>query len=113
MITRRLAIDRFDLGAGALVLVLFSTISLVIIAGDHVGLTVQSVTPQSRASSRATIRVWFDEPLQTISASSHFQIFPPVVGQILVTDNTLTFQPAASFRPNQRYSITLQAGLLA
>ncbi len=105
--------DRFDCTAVIVIFALLAAIGLVIVHGDQIGIGVQSYGPTTQGSSRATIRVLFDEPLEPKSLTSRFSIAPAVQGSLSVSQNQLVFRPAQAFQPGQDYRVTVNAGIQA
>ncbi|MCC7446500.1 MAG: PD40 domain-containing protein [Anaerolineae bacterium] len=103
--------DRFDWIVGLFIAALLIVTGIVILRGDQIGIGVQRFTPQASASSRAAIRITFDEPIDQPSAESRLTILPAVRGKLSVTQNQLTFVPEQPLTQGQAYTVTLRAGV--
>src|SRR5258706_15273581 len=101
-------LDRLDAAVAAMVAVLVLIIGLVVLRGDQIGIAVQSFGPKNSGSSRAPIRVMFDEPITT--ANAIISLVPPVQGQVMVSKNQLSFLPSQPLVQGQEYTVTVRAG---
>lgn len=107
-----LAVEPFDLLMILCIVGLIAAIGFVVLRGDQVGLGVLYFGPTESASSRATIQITFDEPIQAISkVESYFSLTPPIKGRILVINKQIIFQPAETLQLEQTYTVTIRAGL--
>jgi Tol biopolymer transport system component len=106
-------VNRFDLTVISLMAVLALLTSVVIIRGDRVGVRVVALSPERGAtsvSSRAAIRVTFDQEMEQTSVEERFAISPPVEGTFQWEGQTLVFRPAQPLAHNMDYTVTLLQG---
>lgn len=104
-------LDRFDWAVLLAVLTLLVAIGWVVVHGDQVGIHIQSFGPSGLVSSKASLRVIFDERLEQSSLESHFVIDPPVSGRLVAIGSQLTFQPREPFQTGHVYQVIIRAGL--
>src|SRR5690349_4636076 len=101
--SKRFLPDRLDLGVGLSVLILLIAIGIVVLRGDQIGISVENYGPQTSGSTRASIRVTFDEPLVPQTVDGSISLVPPIQGKLAVTNNELSFLPAQPLTQGQEY----------
>ncbi|MEP7287711.1 MAG: Ig-like domain-containing protein [Chloroflexota bacterium] len=104
-------LDRFDVIMLVAMAALVVAIGVAIARGDQIGLAVQNFGPTQSASSRAAIRVTFDDPVVAQSATLRLILTPPVPGKMTVAGNQITFRPDQALTQGQEYTVTLKAGI--
>jgi Tol biopolymer transport system component len=106
-------VERFDLAIAVVCLALFVMIGIVIARGDQLGIMIQSYGPLEMGSSRAQIRITFDEPVEQESIEANVIVDPPVQGTFSVKQNLVVFSPAQPLRQGQDYTVVVRAGIQA
>jgi hypothetical protein len=106
-------LERVDMFVGVIALTLLAILELTIVRGDQVGIGVQSFAPSSPISSRASLEITFDEPLNPSSTENQLIIEPAVAGKTAVADKAIVFQPTEPFQPGHVYKLTLLPGISA
>ncbi|MCB9437216.1 MAG: Ig-like domain-containing protein [Anaerolineales bacterium] len=99
----------------AVIAIIAVAIAALVLYGDHVGVTIISVTPEASTtvSIDAAIQINFDQPMNQDSVRAHFVTEPKVEGAFRWTSGTLTFVPDPPLNPGQRYTFTIEAGAKA
>jgi TolB protein len=106
-------VNRFDWSVLSLMAVLALLTGVVIVRGDRVGVRVVAFSPERGAanvSSRAAIRVTFDQEMERASVEKRFTLSPPVEGTFQWEGKTLVFHPAQPLAYDADYTITLRQG---
>lgn len=106
--------SRFDGIVLATMLALLLGILLLVWRGDAVGLQLISTNPANNAqnvSTRANIRLTFDQPLTPAEAAAPLAFEPPVAGHSRTEGTTLIFTPDAPLAPGTTYHVQLAAGV--
>jgi Tol biopolymer transport system component len=106
-------VERFDLVIAVVCLALAVMIGFVIARGDQLGIIIQSYGPVEMGSSRAQIRITFDEPVEQASIEANVIVDPPVPGAFSVTQNLVVFSPSQPLRQGQDYTVVVRAGIQA
>ena len=97
----------------AVMALLVASIAVVIVRGDQIGLSVQAYSPAAASSSRASIQVTFDNPLQAPVSDSALTLSPPIVGKLAVSGAQITLKPSQPLASGVQYRATLHAGIRA
>ncbi|MFN8457736.1 MAG: Ig-like domain-containing protein [Anaerolineae bacterium] len=87
---------------------------LIVALGNRIGLQVVAVEPADGAtdvSTRATLRVKFDQKLAVFDSGFPLSVTPPVSGTLRWEESTLAFTPAQPLTPGTEYRVTLAADL--
>ncbi len=106
-------LDRFEIAAGIVIVLVLISIGTTISAGDRAGVAVVNISPQGTAHTTSTINITFGEPMDAASVAQHFIIQPHVDGKITWSGPQLTFAPAHPLAGGQSYSVTLKAGAVS
>jgi Tol biopolymer transport system component len=99
--------------AQRLILALF-ILGLLIILGNRIGLQVVVVEPADGAtdvSTRAIVRLKFDQKLAAFDSGFPFSITPPVSGTLRWEETALAFVPAQLLSPGTTYTVTVGGDL--
>ncbi|NJL92621.1 MAG: hypothetical protein HC915_02280 [Anaerolineae bacterium] len=102
-------LESFDLAALNLMVGLLLAMGLVVLAGNNVGVRIESYTPSGSARADASIRVrFFDDMRQN---TTQLEITPALAGNLRWNGpRELVFEPSEEFQPRQRYEVRLAAG---
>jgi TolB protein len=106
-------VNRFDWGVISLMAVLALLTGVVIVRGDRVGVRIVTLSPErgvTHVSSRAAIRVAFDQEMEQTSVEERFNLSPPVEGAFQWEGKTLAFRPAQPLAHDMDYTVTLRQG---
>ncbi|GAB4457180.1 MAG: hypothetical protein Kow0031_38150 [Anaerolineae bacterium] len=106
--------SRFDAIVVATMLVLLLGTLLLVWRGDAVGLQLVSTSPAGGAqgvSTRADIRLTFDQPLTAAEAAAPLLFNPPLTGQSRTEGATLIFSPDVPLAANTTYTVELAGGV--
>jgi Tol biopolymer transport system component len=106
-------LNRFDLAIGVVSLALLVMIGLTIARGDQLGIVIQNYGPIETGSSRTTIRITFEEPVEQGSIEKNFSVDPPVDGKFSVSQNLVVFSPSKPLTQGQDYTVVVKAGVQA
>ncbi len=106
-------ISRLDLGVLGVSAAALIALAFLVWRGDHVGVTIDRITPADGASaaSSAPVTVAFAQKVDVPSVESHFEIEPNVPGQFIWRQNTLYFVPQQPWTLGQTYTVRLRSGL--
>src|SRR5258708_21815754 len=110
---RAASLSAFDVIMLAVIGLLGTVISIVILRGDQVGLAVQSYSPATVSSSRSSIQITLDDPLTAPISDSALTISPSVAGKVTVSGSQISFEPSQPLVAKTPYTVTLHAGLQA
>lgn len=105
---------RLDRIALAVVLVAAGAALLMAWRGDRLGVQVVAVSPSAASqdvSTRARIRVQFDQRLAGNPDTSDLLIVPVVEGAVRYADDELLFAPSSPLAPRTTYTVTVPAGV--
>jgi TolB protein len=108
----RLDIDRLDWIVWSALLALGVATGLVLLRGDQVGVQVSGIVPAPNSvgvSTRAEIRLTFDEPMDQASVERRFQIEPAVEGRLSWRGKTMAWRPRQGLAADTRYRVTVAA----
>lgn len=111
-----LALDRFDLIAAAVIVVLVAVLGGMVLSGDHVGVYVPGggYGPLGVAGGLEPVRIRFSDAMSQASVASHFHIVPEVPGDLIWTgQDTLLFTPRQPWTAGQIYTVTVERGARA
>ncbi|HLY27823.1 MAG TPA: Ig-like domain-containing protein [Aggregatilineales bacterium] len=103
-------LDRFEVAAGAVILLVLVGIATTIGGGDRAGVAIVSVSPQGTAHTTAAIQVTFGEAMDAKSVADHFVIQPPLDGKVTWNGAQMTFSPALPLSGNKSYTVSIKAG---
>jgi Tol biopolymer transport system component len=107
------ALDRFDRAALTLIAAFLLASGLVVLRGDRVGVRVRAYSPADGAenvSTRAPLRVVFEDAMVEASVESRLRVEPDVLGAFEWQGNTVSFRPDAGWSTATCYTVTLTAG---
>jgi Tol biopolymer transport system component len=107
-------VNRFDWTVLSLMAVLALLTGVVIVRGDQVGVRIVALSPERGAtnvSSRAAIRVTFDQEMERASVEKRFILSPPVEGTFQWEGKTLLFHPTQPLAYDTDYTVTLRRGV--
>lgn len=107
-------VRRLDRVALAVVLVAIGVTLLMVARGDRLGVQVVAVNPAPAGqdvSTRARIRVQFDQALAADPGFIALEITPAVEGMGRPAGDSLVFTPDRGLAPNTLYTVTLPAGV--
>lgn len=111
---QRWNLDPFDRLVGAVILGLLLAILGVVLFGNHVGVQIESYTPQTTARSDTRISIRFYIDMTADSVEQHWSIKPPVEGSFRWNGaREFIFQPQTALTAGQTYNITLAKGAAA
>ncbi len=108
----RLEMDRLDWIVWSALLALGVATGLVLLRGDQVGVRVSGIVPAPDSvgvSTRAEIRLTFDEPMDQTSVERRFRITPEVNGKLSWRGRTLVWRPRQGLAADTRYLVTVWA----
>lgn len=103
-------LTRFDLIVIAAIAVLIAGISVTILLGDRVGVTLERVTPLGMARSTNRITLQFSETMNRDTVTERLRFEPELPGTVSWNADTLIFTPEEAMPPGTGYTVTLEAG---
>lgn len=103
-------LTRFDLIVIAAIAVLIAGISVTILLGDRVGVTLERVTPLGMARSTNRITLQFSETMNRDTVTERLRFEPELPGTVSWNADTLIFTPEEAMPPGTDYTVTLEAG---
>lgn len=103
-------IDRFDMAVGGAVIVLMLALGVTVAMGDRAGIGIIEKMPQTQAHTTTTLRITFDEPMDTASVEAALSIDPPITGKFTWNGPQITFKPEIAWKANTDYTVTIRAG---
>lgn len=103
-------LTRFDLIVIAAIAVLIAGISVTILLGDRVGVTLERVTPLGMARSTNRITLQFSETMNRDTVTERLRFEPELPGSVSWNADTLIFTPEEAMPPGTGYTVTLEAG---
>jgi Tol biopolymer transport system component len=105
--------DRLDRAALLAIAGLAVLIILLLLRGDQVGAQAVRLSPEAGAqgvSTRATIALTFDEPMDAASVEQRLRITPDVSGTLRWNGRTVTFVPQHALQSDSAYTVSVAAG---
>lgn len=105
-------LNRFDLLVLGVLLALGVGTGLVLLRGDQVGARVKELVPapgSANISTRAEIRIAFEETMDRDSVERHLRVEPAVEGDFSWLGRTLFWRPRSQLATDTRYVVTLGA----
>jgi TolB protein len=105
-----LKFSRFDAAVSLMLVGLALATALLFWRGDRVGVQVVQVSPvegSTGVSTRAVLRVTFDQTMSTSERELPLTISPPVEGEVRWEGTSLIFSPVESLAPETLYTVTL------
>lgn len=102
-------LGRFDRLVWLTVAAVLAIIGLVMARGDQLQLQALLLSPAPQSteiSTRATLRLQFDQPVSRLS-KAQLTFSPPITGATQLNGDLLTFAPTRPFQPHTTYTVTL------
>lgn len=115
LVLTRFNFTRFDGLVLSVVAGLLFVLGLIVWRGDRIGLQVISLNPAEDAtqvSTRSSIKVTFDQPLQAASGSNPLTITPPITGSTRWEGSTLSFTPDRPLQADTMYQVRLAEDII-
>lgn len=106
-----MALDRFDQIVFSIIALLVLAISAVILAGNRIGVQIESYSPEVIGRTDSSIRVRFFVDMNQSSVEERFEILPAIEGDIRWNGaRELIFDPAQALIGGEKYTVQVQKG---
>jgi len=103
--------DTFDTIVFGVMAGLMAAIVGVVLAGNNIGVQIESAIPNGTANSSSLIAIRFFDEMDTESVETRFTIDPPLDGEIVWRGNReLLFRAADSLVSGETYTVTVGEG---
>ncbi len=108
-----MAYTRFDRIVWAVLGLLVLAIAGVMLAGDHVGVGLDLLSPsgEGQAAASAPLVLRFDQPMVAASLEGRLRIQPEVPYRTHWQEQTLIIQPQSPWQVGETYTLSLEAGV--
>src|SRR5687768_14602543 len=96
------------------IMTLITAIGLVVLAGNNVGVQIESYAPAVAARGDATIRIRFYENMEKPTVEERFSISPALEGDLRWNgDREIVFEPTGQLVSGTEYTVRLAEGAIS
>lgn len=108
---QRLNLDRFDQAVLIAIALMLLAMGGVILAGNNVGVRIESHSPQDFGNNDSTIRIRFYDEMDQASVEERFSIQPPLEGSLRWSGTReLIFEADNALISGSQYTVSVAAG---